>query len=88
MRKKIVPPMRRFLTPPEAAKILGVDATKVLKFIEAGELKAANLSMSVRARWKINPDDLDAFLESRSFEKPLPKPITKRPLPVPKKHYV
>lgn len=79
---------KRFLTPPEAAKILGVDAFKILKFIESGELRASNLSMSHRARWKINPDDLDAFLESRSASRPLPKPITKRPLPVPKKHYV
>ncbi len=57
----------RFLTPPAVGKILGCGSDKVLELIRNKELKAANLaSGSQRPRWKINPSDLQAFLERRS----------------------
>jgi hypothetical protein len=57
----------RFLTPPAAGKILGCGSDKILELIRSKELKAANLaSGSQRPRWKINPVDLQAFLERRS----------------------
>jgi len=56
----------RFLSPPTVSKILGCGADKILKFIERGELKAVNTSLSDRARWKIDPKDFEAFCLSRS----------------------
>ena len=79
----------RFLTPPQAAKMLGVGAEKVKAFIDRGELVAFNLSMGIRPRWRIAPESLQAFLNSRSnHPKPTPKPKRRSPLPTPAKEYV
>ncbi len=56
----------RFLTPPQVARQLGTDAGRVLIWIRSGALKAFNLSEGGRPRWKISPEDLGAFLESKS----------------------
>jgi hypothetical protein len=79
--------MQRFLTPPQIAKILGVDSNKVLAFIQRGELRAFNSSFGQRCRWKVDPKDFELFLESRSNAKPAPP---KRPtkIPTPSKQYV
>lgn len=55
-----------FLSPPQVARILRTGSDQVLKFIDLGELKATNLSLHNRPRWKINPADLQAFLDKRS----------------------
>lgn len=65
----------RFLTPPQIAKVLGVGPDKVAAFIERGELIAVNTSLSTRPRWKVAPEALQRFLESRSNS---PKPAKKR----------
>ena len=80
--------MTRFLTPPQVAKILGIGAEQVLNFIARGELRAVNTSLADRPRWKINPDDFDAFCRGRSNQ---PKPETtrrRRTLPTATKSYV
>lgn len=56
----------RFLSPPQVARILRTSADQVHRFIESGELKAINLSLADRPRWKIDPNDLQAFLDRRS----------------------
>jgi hypothetical protein len=57
----------KFYTPPQVGRILRCGADHVLAHIRSGELKASNLSLTGdRPRWKINPDDLQAFLDSRS----------------------
>jgi hypothetical protein len=58
----------RYLSPPEIARSRGVDAHKILAWIESGELKAVNLATSTsgRPRWKVSPADLAAFEASRS----------------------
>jgi hypothetical protein len=58
--------MEQFYSPPRVAKILQTDPHKVLDWINSGELKAVNLSDRTRPRWKISPDDLQRFLDSRS----------------------
>ena len=65
----------RFLTPPQIAKVLGVGPDKVAAFIERGELIAVNTSLSTRPRWKVDPESLRRFLESRSNS---PKPAKRR----------
>jgi len=79
----------RFLTPPQAARMIGVSAEKIAHFIHLGELVAVNLSMGNRPRWRIAPEALQAFLKSRSnHQKPTPKPKRRSPLPTPAKEYV
>ena len=68
---------QRYLTPPKVGRILGCGAEQVLRFIASGELKATNLSLLDRPRWKINPDDLQSFLDARSNQAAI-KPGRKR----------
>jgi len=71
--------MRIYLTPPEVADTLGVNADKVRTWILAGELRAVDLSIKQggRPRWKISEDDLESFL-SRRIATPPPKPTRRR----------
>lgn len=63
-----------YLTPPKVGALLGVGHDKVLGFIRTGELRAIDLSTTrgKRPRWRISPDDLNAFLARRSAT-PSPK---------------
>lgn len=63
---------QRFLTPPQAAKILGCSAEHVGRFISQGQLKATNTSFGNRPRWKISPEDFQAFVDRRSNISSLP----------------
>ncbi len=58
--------MTRYLTPPAIAKVLGVSKEHVIRFIASGELRAVNTSLGDRPRWKVNPDDFQAFVNRRS----------------------
>lgn len=51
----------KFFTVAEAAQILRVTEKSVRDFILAGELRASKIG-----QWKIQPDDLAAFIRSRS----------------------
>ncbi|MEM6505451.1 MAG: helix-turn-helix domain-containing protein [Planctomycetota bacterium] len=55
------------LTVPEVARQYGVNQSKVLAWIAEGELLALNVASTraTRPRWRIDPDDLAAFEESR-----------------------
>jgi hypothetical protein len=78
-----------FITPPAAAKLLGVSIEKIINCIRRGELKAFNLSDSARPRWKIARSDLQSFLDRRSNQAARQEPPKKkRPLPVPSKEWV
>jgi len=50
------------LTPPEAAKVLRVSPRRIRSEIEAGRLRAINLGTGKRPSYRIDPDDLRAFL--------------------------
>jgi excisionase family DNA binding protein len=54
-----------FLTPPEAGKIVRVSEEKIVVWIRAGKLPAANVSEGRVPRFRIHKDDLAAFLRSR-----------------------
>ena len=59
---------RRWLTPPQLAKEIGIDPEKVIAWINAGELRAVNIAKNRhgRARWRVLLDDWDKFLDSRA----------------------
>ena len=62
----------RYFTPPELAKLWGVNANKVLGFVRTGELRAVNVAASTlgRARWRISPSDLAVFEQRRQATAP------------------
>lgn len=51
----------KLLTLKEAAKILRVSERSILRYIEAGRLRASRIG-----QWRIRQPDLDAFLEKTS----------------------
>jgi excisionase family DNA binding protein len=63
-------------TPPAIAKKLGVDAHRVLNWIRAGKLAAIDLGDGTRPRYRVSPEALDAYLESRAVT---PNPPPSRP---------
>jgi excisionase family DNA binding protein len=57
---------RIVLTPPQAAKQLGVDPATVIGWIRSKQLKASNIGKGgQRPRFRIQQSDLEAFLKSR-----------------------
>jgi excisionase family DNA binding protein len=60
-------PDDRYLSPCAVARRLGVRDGKVYGWIAAGELRAANLATRAgsRPRYRIDPQDLDAFISAR-----------------------
>jgi excisionase family DNA binding protein len=63
---------RAFYTPPQIAKLLGIEAEKVLGWIRRGELAGVNVvdRTGGRARWRVSSDALDDFLKRRQAAKP------------------
>jgi excisionase family DNA binding protein len=62
-----VPNEQTYFDPNKCAKILGVKAQTIRDWIHSGELRAVDVSKgNCRARWKINPSDFYAFLETKS----------------------
>ena len=75
---------KRFLTPPQIAKLLGVSVEKIGAFIERGELQAVNTSLgSMRPRWKVDPEAFRRFCDSRSNQ-PKPEPTNRKRSSIPK----
>ena len=73
-RDKAVATSSSGLTPPQAAKRLGVSPDKIRAWIASGELVATNVAAngSSRPRWRIAEQDLVAFERRRQPEKPVP----------------
>lgn len=65
-----------WLTPPQVAEQLAVDAAKVLTWIQGGELAAVNVATRVggRPRWRISQVALEAFLVARQSTPPADVP--------------
>ena len=69
----------RWLSVSDVASCLAVAPDKVLAWIHSGELRGHDLterSSAQRPRWRISPDDLEAFLRARQTR---PAPIKSRP---------
>ena len=70
-----------YYTVPQFAKALGVNASKVLTWIHAGDLEAVDVSAkpgSGRPRWRISREALERFERSRSSYSKAQKPATPR----------
>lgn len=77
-------------TPPEVARYLRVKASKVISWIEAGELHAIDVANkgSRRPRYRIPLDAIRAFERMRAVVPPTPKtPRRPRNAERPRKHY-
>lgn len=72
---------RQKLTPPQLARLWGVDPNKIIGFIKRGELRAMNAAANLggRARYLIDVADIAEF-EARRAVVP-PAPITRRKKP-------
>ena len=57
-----------FLTPPVLAEIWGVNADRVLALIRDGKLKAYNFGRKTRPRYRIDPKDAEAFLQTLAVD--------------------
>ena len=72
----------RALTVPEVAKFLRVSPDKVLSWIRSGRLRGYNIAEreNGRPKYRVNPDDLDAFTQNRAVTQPAPKgrPVGRR----------
>ena len=69
------------VTPPEAARELGVHPDKITYWIASGELRASNLARDAngrKPRYRIMREDLEAFLASRAVPGPAPKATRRR----------
>lgn len=62
----------RFLTPAECGKRLGICSDKVRRFIHDGLLEAVDVSHTDNPRFRIPPEALAAFVESRTVKPDAP----------------
>ena len=72
----------KFLSPPTIARQLGVKAERVVGWIKAGQLRGFNLAEpgSRRPRYKVDPIDLQAFLNKKAVTA-MPKAARRRRQP-------
>ena len=74
------------LTVPEVAKFLRVRPDKILSWIRSGRLRGYNVAEqeSGRPKYRVNPDDLQSFMQQRAVTQPAPKgrPIGRHRIPV------
>ena len=68
---------RNFYSVKQASSLLGIRTHGVLTLIRSGQLPAIDVSLTPggKPRWRILPDDFDAFIEKRTHQ---PKTPTKR----------
>lgn len=60
---------KKYLSPNEIAEVLGISADKVIDLIRAGKLKAINVATGdKRARYRVAPEDFQAFLEQQAVK--------------------
>jgi excisionase family DNA binding protein len=72
-RRKLLEQQERYLTPPEIAARLRVCPHKVLAWFRKGEMGAINVGEgTLRPRYRISPEDFQAFLRGRQVQPPPP----------------
>jgi excisionase family DNA binding protein len=76
------------LTVPEVAKFLRVRPDKVLSWVRSGRLRGYNVAEreNGRPKYRVNPDDLQSFMQQRAVTQPAPKgrPVGRHRIPEPK----
>jgi hypothetical protein len=81
---------RQKISPPALARLWGVEPSKILGWIERGELAAINGASSTagRPRYLIDRRDIEAFEQSRRVSTPAPRsPRRKRSAPGAKEYF-
>jgi hypothetical protein len=70
--------MTSWFTPPQIARTRRIRVGKVLDWIRRGELVAVNLAekRGGRPRWRISPEALERFDQTRSSRRPV---LTRKP---------
>jgi excisionase family DNA binding protein len=70
----------RWLTPPAIARRLGVHPDKIVSWLKSGELRGVDVATRLggRPRYRVDPDDLEDFLERRAVTPPPPKQRRRR----------
>src|SRR5687767_1728117 len=70
---------QRWHTPPQLAKMLGVEPAKIIGWINRGELRAVNVAdrNSQRPRWRISPEAFEEFTRPRTST-PHIKPVRRQ----------
>lgn len=67
--------MQKTLSPPEYARILGIKVERIHGWIRSGALVAINVSDSCRRPlWRITPEAIERFEQSRSSRPPVKPP--------------
>lgn len=68
-----------FYTPPQIAKLLGVEDAKVVGWIKRGELRAVNVAdkNGKRPRWRISSEAFEDFKNGRASQ-PVAKPARRK----------
>lgn len=86
-RPAAAPSQGRPMTVPEVARFLRVRPDKVLAWIRSGRLCGYNIAEreNGRPKYRINPDDLEAFTKQRAPLRQAPKgrPAGRRRRPIP-----
>jgi excisionase family DNA binding protein len=72
-----------WLTPTQVAEQLGCDTSNVWSWIAAGQLPAVDVSKGAhgRPRWRIDPNELQAFLLKRRHRQPASRARRHRAVP-------
>lgn len=73
-----------YYSPPQLAKLLQVGRDKVLNWIRSGQLIAANVSDSLKPRYRVAQTDLELFLAGRMEAA---RPPRRRKLPTVEQFY-
>jgi excisionase family DNA binding protein len=79
-----------YLTVADAAEKLSVTSDKITDLIHSGQLPAVDVSLhrGGKARWRIDPADLDAFLAQRRTRPKPPRSQSKRKPGFERKYFV
>ena len=78
-------PEPEFLTPPQVAKVMGVNPDKVRAWIRAGTLRATDVSEGTRPRYRVARTDVERFLEGR--RKVTPPASRRKPRKTPLRYF-
>mgnify|MGYP001617533457 CR=1 len=60
-----------FLTVKEAAAYVSVHPNTFYRLLWTGQVKGFKIGPSKRARWRIDPDDIEEWLETMGRERPV-----------------
>lgn len=77
----------QFLTTSQAAERLAVTIEQIVTMIRTGNLRAINISVGSKSRWRIASSDLEAFIAARTHKPSPVQPRRRRKMPAPKVDY-